>query len=348
MNGSWCWKAVQYYFFNANNRSLLWNKRIQEIEDYSAGDIDMKIFKKMFKSIKKKMELQNNGGGSKPPFQTEDDELMFQQLPLIPTPLNAAIATIQNKPVEISCTALDPLAATKKKEDVTFLKNKPQVENDLQSITDQMNISKIDLGATEHSSIPFSNSPYGLDLLDPSDYDVFVNILYKLGVETSFETAMQAWWDIKTANQIKLLEITDQFKWGLSVNGCFESAITGLPDIEYKYPATIFTPYSDLPDYRDNTHRYERMRVTPMELFNYFGNEICDEETLQDMIIGGSIGNQTEYGYCSCNNIQNIPAKDFGTFKMNLIYFEIKSIDWVGTASNLVMFLHRIFHYRNN
>jgi hypothetical protein len=71
-----------------------------------------------------------------------------------------------------------------------------------------------------------------------------------------------------------------------------------------------------------------------MELFNYFGNEICNEETLQNMIIGGSIGNQTQYGYCSCNNIGNIPEKDFGTFKMNLIKFQVKSIDWVGIVSN--------------
>lgn len=326
----WCNDVIGYCYYNTHNVSLLDGKKVKEIEEYASGQIDMRVFKKLFKSTKKKMM---DGMGNDSPFQSEEDDLQYPPLPMITTPLNSAIAILQNKPVEISCWAYDPLAATKKKEDVTFLKNKPKIENDLAEITSQMNIEPIDLGATEHSAIPFSNSPYGIDLNDQSDEEVFVNVLYKLGVETSFETVLQAWYEIKKIGQIKLLEITDQFKFGVSVNRCFDSSITGMPDAEYVYPGSVYSPKSDLPDYEDRPHDYEVMSVTPMQLFNYFGNEICDEEELEKVVIGGGNGDN-KYGYCACNGLNGVSTSNWDNFKVQLLRFEVKSIDWVGVMSN--------------
>lgn len=325
----WAREVVGYCYYNSNNISLLHDKKIDEIERYATGDIDMNKFKKIFKSTKKKMEQSVPNGM----LLTEEDELIYQPLAIIPPLINTATAIIQNKPVEISCTAYDPLAATKKKEDITFLKNKPEIENDLNQITSQMNIAPIDLGETEHSAVPYSNSPYGLDLADASDAEVFANIIYKLGVEVSFETALQAWYEIKRVEQIKLLETQDQFKWGVSVHECFESAMTGLPDARYVYPGNVFCPYSDLPDYSDRSHDYEPISMTPMELFNFFGNEICNEDELERVVIGGG-GGDDAYGYCACNNMRGVNNKNWDNLKIQLLKFEVKSVDWVGVVSN--------------
>lgn len=335
LTSEWCLRAIQYYYFNTSNRSLLDGKRVDEIEEYASGDISMKPFKKMFTSIKRreqKMRADRDGMAL-----DEDKDMQFTPLPLIVTPLNSAVEIIHKVPVEVSCTALDPLAATKKKEDVTFLKNKPSVQDDLKKVTDQMGISPLDIGSTRHSAIPFSDSPYGLNLNDPDEFDVFVNLLYRLGVESCFETILQAWFENKNATLVKLLEIRDQMKYGVSTNSVSQNSLTGLPDIRYEYPGEVFTPTSLLPDFSDNTHRYQKMSVTPMELFDMFGDEICNLETLQDIVVGSS--KDDGYSYCSCNgydrnNITGKNSANFDTYRMTLIRFEVKSIDWVGKMSN--------------
>jgi hypothetical protein len=319
----WCKRVIDYYYNNTSNKNLLFGKNVDEIVRFATGDIDMKPYKVLYKSLRKKYEQESGRKAT----DISSDEFQFIQLPLIPTPVNSAVSMLSKPPVEITVTALDPLAATKKKEDVTFLKNKPKVESDLEALTSQMNIPKIDLGATEHSATPYSDSPYGLDLNDPDDYEVFVNLFYKLGVEVCFETALQIWLEIKNLKQVKLQEIKDQFYYGVSVNTGYESSITGLPDLQYCYPGNVFVPYSDLPDYGDRTHEYEEEFVTPMDLFNRFGDEIGSQEQLEELVNGNQ-------GYCACNERKPIEKSNFGSFKMNLVSFAVRTVDWVGVMSN--------------
>lgn len=332
----WCLRALQYYYFNTYNQCLLHDKNVREIEEYVSGDIDMKPFKAMFKSMKRKEQKKIQEKGQKG-IDWDTTDMQFTPLPLIPTPINSAVEIINKIPVEVSCTALDPLAATKRKEDVTFLKNKPQIEDDLKQVTDKMGITPLDLGGTQHASVSFSDSPYGLNLNDPEDFDVFVNLLYRLGVESCFETILQAWWDLrKVQTNCRRLEIIDHFKFGVSCNTVSESHLTWLPAISYEYPGRVFTPKSELPDFSDNSHRYIKMSVTPIELFDLFGDEICNKETLMDIVLGSG---SDDYSYCGCN--ENIDRDDllknpsnFNAFKMTLLKFEVKSIDWVGKMSN--------------
>ena len=319
----WCRRVIDYYYHNTTNRNLLFGKNVDEIIQFATGDIEMKPYKALYKSLKKKYE-RNSGREA---AEVNPDEFQFIKLPLIPTPVNSAVSMLSKPPMEITVTALDPLAAMKKKEDVTFLKNKPKVEADLEQLTSQMNIPKFDLGATTHSATPYSDSPYGLDLNDPDDYEVFVDLLYKLGVEVCFETALQIWMQIKNLKQIKLQEIKDHFYYGVSVNTGYKSSVTGLPDLNYCYPGNVFVPYSDLPDYADRTHEYEEEFVTPLELFNRFGDEIGGQEQLDELVNGNN-------GYCACNNRKPQDKSNFGTFKMNLVSFAVKTVDWVGVMAN--------------
>lgn len=319
----WCKRVIDYYYNNTSNKNLLFGKNVDEIVRFATGDIDMKPYKVLYKSLRKKYEQESGRRAT----DLSSDEFQFIQLPLIPTPVNSVVSMLSKPPMEIAVTALDPLAATKKKEDVTFLKNKPKVESDLEALTSQMNIPKIDLGATEHSATPYSDSPYGLDLNDPDDYEVFVNLFYKLGVEVCFETALQIWLEIKNLRQVKLQEIKDQFYYGVSVNTGYESSITGLPDLQYCYPGNVFVPYSDLPDYGDRTHEYEEEFFTPMGLFNRFGDGIGSLEQLEEIINGNN-------GYCACNGRKPVERNNFDTFKVMVVSFAVRTVDWVGVMSN--------------
>lgn len=314
--------VINYYFFNTQNYSLLWDKKVYEIEGYASGEYDLRPFMKMFRSEEKRLRQNANPNA----LDNERTAIGFSYscYPLLPEKLASATAIIQKIPIEISCQAVDPLAIEKKQSDVNFLKNKPAVEADLQEVADRLNLGKVDLGATKHSAIEFSDSPFGLDLNNPEELDIFINTLYSLKIETAFETALEYFKDLNKIDNIKLQEIKDQFKYGVSCHMAYQNDLTGLPDVDYLYPGELLTPYSALPDYSDNTHRIREAILTPMQLFDHFSTEIKDEKELEQII------NAAKWGYCACNSINPIPRNNFDTFKLNLKYVEVKTVDWIG------------------
>ena len=322
IGNDWAMRVIGYYYYNVHNFSLLDRKNIDLIEQYSTGDISMTPFKRIFKSEVKRMQ-ENQNPNIINNYNTAIG-IDYTPLPLITDKLNSAVAIIQKIPIEISCVATDPLAVEKKQSDVNFIKNKAAVEDDLQEVADRLNLGKVDLGTTKHSATEYSDSPFGLDLNNPEELDIFVNLIYSLKIETAFETALSYFQELKRINNIKLLEIIDQFKYGVSVHRAFQNDITGLPDAEYVYPGEIITPYSNLPDFADRTHQIHVKRVTPLELFDYFGSEIKNEEQLEEIINGAT------YGFCACNSMNKVPKNNWDTFRINLNYIEVKTVDWIG------------------
>lgn len=331
LSEDWAMKVVNYCYFNTNNRSLLDGKDIDDIEGFSSGDFPMTPYLKMFKSKHKKIKemVKNNGVlNIQHIIDTDDSGLDWSPLPLIPTKLNSAIATVQKIPVEPTCKALDALAMKKKKEDIDFLKNKPKIEKELQDIADNLGIEKVDLGGTKNTLEKYSETPMGLDLANPEEEDVFSKMIYSLGVETAFEKALKQCYEVKKAHNVRLLEIIDHFKYGVSAHSARANSMTGLPDINYEFPGNVRVPFSNLPDYSDNTHRIIDESLTILDLFNRFSNEICDEGTLEDIIHGKGTG------YCDCNGLrgENVKKNLWGEYKIQLKYIEVKSIDWVGVG----------------
>lgn len=331
----WCDKIVTHYIRQNQLRGILDGKNIKDIEGYATGDFDIRPFKKMFRSLRKQMAQQNNPNIPQDSLDNLDTTgISWERIALIPPKLNAAIATLQKIPIEITATCTDPLAQKKKIEDLEFLRNKPLMEDALQPLYDQLNLGKVDMGATKHSSIPFTSLPLDLDIDDDDEFRMFANLMYNLAPESAFEVILQTWGDIKKLSQIRLMEIRDQYYYGISVNRGFGNKMTGLPDAEYIYPGEVTTDGSMLPDFSDNIIRIISHRVTPLELFKYFPDEICDEDQLERIVSGelDNSGGWTTQGYCGCNSRSNIKNGDWGTFKMMLEYVEVKSIDSVMVA----------------
>lgn len=322
----WFYKAVTSSWYNKNVKSLLWDKDIDIIEQYATGKIDLAPFKKMYKSIKKEFAQNHPNLKGNPNI---DEDMQFIRYPAITPKLNSVVALVQKIPFEVTCTATDSFASEKKEKDITFLENKPKLEQDLQDLADQLQIGKVDLGDTQYSAEPYSDSPYGLDLTQPEERTIFVELIYKLGVEAAYEETLQSFYDLKNIKQIKLQEIKDQFKYGVSANMAFQSQMTGLPDFKYVYPGNIYAPESDLPDFSDNSERFIPERITVMEFFNLFANEICGEDQLDKIL------NDGEGSYIAKNGIQHrIEKGNYTSAKVRLIKCEIKSIDGVGVVSN--------------
>lgn len=318
----WCRKVIDYIWYNQENKSLLDGKDIKEIEGYAAGDFDMAPYKKIFKSLSKNKNIPNGQGEA----TLDRIGLEFEPLPLLPEKINSAVSLVSKIPIEVECRAIDPLAIEKKAEDIRFLKNKPLMEAKIQDIADRMGMGEVDLGTTQHGAEEYSEEPYGLDLNVPEEAKIFEDMIYTLNVEAAMEVGLQTFYDTLNTNLVRLQEIKDQYKFGVSVNRPLQSKITGLPNLEYVYPSRIKCPASDLPDFSDNTHRIMAAEMTVMDMFNSFGNEIKDEETLDEMING-------ENGYCACTGkYSRVNKGTFDTTKVIVHYIEVRSVDYVGVA----------------
>jgi hypothetical protein len=325
----WCKKAKDYYCIQSSNVNLLAGKKVAQIEGYYTGDFDMLEYKLMFKSMQKKLAgAQRNidGGLSDVANNIDTIGIDWGQFPIIPSVINSATENIMKLPMDVSCTAQDALAMKKREEDFEFLKNKPLIEEDLQDIADQMQVGKVDIGGTKNSSTKFTSAPMGLDLNNQDHKQVFSQLFYSLRVETAFEKYLKQLGGIKNIDMIRRLLVTDHFKYGVAVLSDYVSSMTKLPDVDYIHPSRVSTPASKLPDYSDNTHRVFDYSMTPMEMFNYFSDEICNEQQLDEILNG------KKTGYCDCNKMGKIYEKNWDTQKLNIKLVEVKSLDWVGVS----------------
>jgi len=332
----WCMQVVNYHYYSQYNLNLLRGKNVLQIDNFASGDFDMTPFKRMFKSMQKKLQTApKNPDGTLTEFSNNIDTVGledWEQIALIVSVLNSAIENMMKLPMDVTCEAQDSLALKKRKEDIDFLKAKPEIEADLQPLADELGVGKVDLGTTKNSSVKFADAPMGLDLNDPEHEQVFTQLFYSLKVTTAFEKFLKQWGGLKNIDMIRRLLVTDHFKYGISAVRGYTSSMTGLPDVEYVHPSRVYTPFSSLPDFSDRTHDIQDYWMTVMEMFNHFGNEICDEETLEHMI-NGKGANGEGIGYCSCGKNGTTPymdQKNFNTFRVNLKYIEVKSVDWVG------------------
>lgn len=322
--------VMNYYFYNGRRINLLEGKNVDEIDGYADGNYELRPFKRMFRSMREQMRAEQDPNISREQiFQMDKTGIQMDRVALIPPKLNSGIATQQKIPIEIVATCLDGLAQKKKQEDLDFLRNKDKMKAALQPLYDSMNLGNADLGSTKHSSVPFTGMPMDLDVEDEEEFRIFANLIYNLAPESAIETILQAFAEFKKLVQIRLLETRDQYKYGVSVHRAFSDKNTDLPNIEYLHPGSLFTDYSALPDYSDNLIRIIQHRVTPMELFKYFPNEICDEETLNNIVNFGQTLDGWGTGYCIANKIGRQDRNTWNTFKMNLMEVEVKSVDSV-------------------
>lgn len=325
-----CSDCINYYFYNGRRINLLEGKDVEEIDGYADGNYSMRIYRRMFRSMRDQMRAEQDPNISREALQQLDKTgIQMDRIALIPPKLNSGIATQQKIPIEIIATCMDGLAQKKKQEDLDFLRNKDKMKEALQPLYDSMNLGDADLGGTKHSSVPFTGMPMDLDVEDEEEFRIFANMIYNLAPESAIETILQSFAEFKKINQIRLLETRDQYKYAVSTHRAFSDKNTGLPNIEYLHPGSLFTDYSSLPDYSDNIIRIIQHRVTPMELFKYFPNEICDEETLNKIVNFGQTFDGWGTGYCISNKIGRQDKNTWDTFKMNLMEVEVKSVDSV-------------------
>lgn len=329
-----CQDVINYYYYNNQLVNLLEGKDVDEIEQYTTGEIDMKPFMRMFRSLSKQLTARNNPNISKRDLDAMvNTKLSWNDpLALIPPKLDSAVAISQKQPMDITVTCQDPLAQKKKQEDLDFLKNKQKITDFMQPLYDSMALGKADLGGTKHSDVVWEALPLDLDVDDPAEFKVFAEVIYNLAPESAFEVILEHYKDVKKFQMLRYKETFDQFKFAISCNRCMDDKITELPNYEYLHPGQVRTSRSILPDFSDREFTVVDLMVTPMELLNYFPDEIPDLNALQKIVNGkaeSGVSGSTNGYYAVWGGGGILPKENFSSYKMNLKYCEIKSPDYV-------------------
>lgn len=330
LSDDWCKIVADQIYYHGGCVNLLQGKNVNEIEQYASGDIDMKPFIRQFKSYKRKYDTFKKDPSFEGLAKMEEVFNAFPPLPLIPVKLNSAVHLIFKVPFDIQVTATDTLADEKREKDVEFLKQRQKIQNIAQDLADQLSQGEVDVGGTKNSSQEFKKVPLDLDLNDPAELKIFLDIIYKLQPEAAYETILQLIYELKKISGPDLLEIQDDFKFGVRANRVVMSALTGVPDVEYLYPGQCFAPKSLYPDFRDNSERYIQHFPTIAELQNMFGEELKDEKIMNNILNAPKV----DGGYFSCNGLQQVSSGNWGQTQVELLEIQVISMDGVHVAEN--------------
>jgi hypothetical protein len=325
LSDDWCWTVANEIYFHSGIKSMLFGKNIEEIEQYATGEIDMKPFKREFKSFREKAKRLNNPNQAN---NQDSGDASFEPLPLIPIKLNTAIQLVHKTMFDIECQAIDSIAGEKKERDIEYLKKVAQIKAIAQEMSDEMAQGEYEVEGTKHSHVPFKEIPLDLDLNDSSQLRIFKEIVYKLQPEAAFETILDLLYKLKKIDGVDLLTTEDEFKYGCSACRIYNSSVTALPEVEYLHPANAYVQRSWYNDFRDSNVRLYKHYPTVNELFNMFGNEIANEKDL-DFII-----NNSDAGYCPLNKLEKIPQNQFGRTQVELIEFQVISMDALNYVEN--------------
>lgn len=336
----WLKQASDYWCMGGRMRGLLEGKNVREIKEYSSGRFSLQFVRNLFKSLRKQAAKASNSNNQ--PFGVngatnivDPTGISWECVPFIEKRLTPAIAAMEKIPFEFRPKCMDATAAKRKKEDLDFLRAKPEIEAELQPLADSLNLGKVDVGTTKYSSIPFGGLPLGLDIYDESEFALFAEMVYNYAPENAFKMLLKVLYDMKRVDQVRSLEIKDQFLYAVNCSRTIVDGVTGMPDVKYVFPGDVWTDTCVMPDYSDRnvtrTHEY----VTPNELLNMFGSEINGLEHLKQIVNNKSMDkNGVDSGYIQCNSpaIGTWSEKEFATEKMVLYYWEIKSPDYINVA----------------
>lgn len=324
LSDKWCKEIANYICYQGGCVSLTDGKNLNEIEQYSTGDIDMRPFINNFKRYKRLVESKSGDNIS----NNDILNIAFQPLPLMVSKLNSAESLVTKRELDITVKALDVMAEELVKKDIEFLKNSEKIYAIKQELADELGQGDIQPEFTKNSSMPFSKVPLNLDLNDPAELTIFKSVLYKYIPEAAFENMLDIITKLKKIEEVERLLTRDQLKYGVSVVRTFVGEITGISEVQRVHPRNVYTPKSEYNDFRDIPYLYVPHNLTINEFFNEFGKEIGDEDKLYEIING-------EGGYCECNHIAyDIPRENWGTSTICLNEIQVKVTDGVAYVEN--------------
>lgn len=321
--------------------NLLAGKNVKEINEYASGKIDMKPYYKDFKSEQRKVEKAKvaslKAGGQNYEVDYSSPANIFQPLGgLLTVKLNSFVQLIGKTDLQCKVVATDDMASKKIERDIKFLKDRPEIQDIKQDLADQLGQGDVDAGTTTNSLVPMKEAPYGLDLNDPSDVEIYKDIFYKFKPSSAYEYALKKQFEIDRYSEISLLESRDQAYYGVAVNETYFSSITGLGKLRYVYPGDLYTTHSEYADKRDVAYGWARCAMTPTEFFDNFGHEM-EGQTLE-YILNGTKGNRK--GCYAQGNIReggefsSIDEGDYNSYKLIVKQVQFKTIDGINIATD--------------
>lgn len=310
-DAAWAAKVFEELYLYGGAMNLLHGKNPEVINKYFDGNQPMEKYKKMFKRLAKKADEDSP--------EKDITNIDWEPLGLMVNFANNALATIQKMPLYVKATAIDPLAQEKKQRDVQYLKSRPVLDGELDSVSDTLGV-RFGSPAAQNNADGVDIKNFSLNPANDDELNFYINMFYKLRPESAFENVLLALAYVKKLKEIRDLEAIDQFKFGRSANRAYFSDVTGLPMAEYLYPGEVFVPSSDLKDYNDAPFIYLKKQMNAEMLMDAMGNTLSDKEI--EVIFNAYF---THRGWNFKWNTLDMREKRKMT--VEVVYMEIKSWD---------------------
>lgn len=327
---------------------------------------DMTFIKNLFQNATKiNITNENNTGGATALFNghgqpitpsNRSDEfymkemraLNFKPLPIWEKLRNVLIAEMKKMGPIVNARSEDPTSVAKKIQDRGFIENKHEIEGLLSYVYAsigqppfKMKEHKARFGEKHDNGNTQDFEGMGLDNMDPSDVNFFMENFHKLDEEIAVQNILDY---VLSYNQWMLdIEkwVTDIIAKKAIAATCYVSDVTGAITTKYLAPETVYIyGGGNRKDFNDaNAKGYER-KVSIKELLDILGNKFDMEQQFNNLLLAitntmnieftgikpsyrGFVSGQERLG--NNNNTASYDYNQFMSFKVTLGYIEYSS-----------------------
>lgn len=325
----WATEISQYYYFNYGSCfPITKDKNVPLLRSYADGNQSVASIKKSLFKLQADDVLSYNPGDKRSANKIAKKDLTgieWEPVAFLPNMINSAMSNLLKQPLNPTCTAIDPIAREQKLEDAMKIKYDAFVKADLAEMARKIGVQMEHKKDLKYTDVTTSIESLDLDPMNDDELQLYQGMFTKLSVEAAMETCLDYDNYKNKMTIIKTLLLRDQYALGISAYEKYMNKITGLMDVKYYDPQTIFAPESMRPDYADVPFIYIKDVITLEEFMKRFPEDVKDLSQQIDLF----------NAVCKCNNLnwtwyETDPHRR-SQIKIPMIRLQVKA--WDGSKS---------------
>lgn len=226
--------------------------------------------------------------------------------------VNEMIETIKKTPPKTDVRAIDPVALTSKKEDISKLKYRGILERDRTELQQRLGLGNYKVPADQFEGNVDEFDQMGLDERDPDDLNFFEGSWHRLNFEIGAQQLVNAALKLSRFDKNHVTKyVRDAMASGCVCGQSYVNRVTGQISNDYIYPSEYYFIPSDTEDGHDDIAKGWFRQVTVAEWLGRVGNEFNWDTDWPYLLWAVNYCNNTKYTgfvksgmfYDCCGNI---------------------------------------------
>lgn len=222
----------------------------------------------------------------------------FQPVDLLSVYRHVTASAIDKQPISPEAKCTDELAKSKMEEDIAkkqVYKNKvePFLKLSAKALGGDPNMVKEP--TQNYNSNMEQADALGMDMENTLDRAIWKEVLQRPKWESSLEIGIDHFFQLSEETELRKRFIYDFFDTNVMTSQVIENSASGLPEITYVQPYSVYTVNATRPDRRDAIGIGYNRVISVKSFLELFIKEVKDEEELTDVLMAANI--QTGMSY---------------------------------------------------